>query len=68
MDIEITKQPKPAIERHHLFPKNYLKKQGIIEIRDTNQIATFALAEWSDNIKISDLSPVEYFPLKRGWG
>lgn len=53
---------KSAIERHHLFPKNYLKKLGITEIRDTNQIANYALVEWSDNIDISDLSPTEYFP------
>lgn len=53
---------KSAIERHHLFPKNYLKKLGITEIRDTNQIANYALVEWSDNIDISDLSPAEYFP------
>ena len=53
---------KSAIERHHLFPKNYLKKMGITEIGDTNQIANYALVEWSDNIDISDLSPAEYFP------
>ncbi len=56
------KATKSAIERHHLFPKNYLKKLGITDIRDTNQIANYALVEWSDNIGISDLSPAEYFP------
>lgn len=53
---------KSAIERHHLFPKNYLKIQGITEIRDTNQIANYALVEWVDNIDISDMSPSEYLP------
>jgi len=53
---------KSAIERHHLFPKNYLRKQEITEVRDTNQIANFALVEWADNIDISDVSPAEYFP------
>jgi hypothetical protein len=53
---------KSAIERHHLSPKNYLKNQGITEIRDTNQIANYALVEWADNIDISDMPPSEYLP------
>lgn len=54
------KARKSGTERHHLFPKNYLKTIGITEIRDTNQIANYALVEWSDNIAISDRSPVDY--------
>ncbi len=45
-----------------LCPKNYLKNQGITEIRDTNQIANYALVEWADNIDISDMPPSEYLP------
>jgi hypothetical protein len=56
------KARKSAIERHHLFPKAYLAKLGIKELRDTNQIANYALVEWSDNIDISDRAPAEYFP------
>ncbi|OQA22598.1 MAG: hypothetical protein BWY63_00744 [Chloroflexi bacterium ADurb.Bin360] len=56
-----TKAKKSAIERHHLFPKGYLRKQGITEVRDQNQVANFALVEWSDNIDISDKAPAEYF-------
>jgi len=56
------KPKKSPIERHHLFPNNYLRKLGVTEIRDTNQIANYALVEWSDNIDISDLSPSDYFP------
>ncbi len=51
---------RSAVERHHLFPKGYLKKLGITELRDTNQIANYALVEWGDNLKISDQSPVDY--------
>lgn len=51
---------KSATERHHLFPKAYLQKLGITEVRDTNQVANFALVEWSDNIDISDDSPSVY--------
>lgn len=53
---------KSAIERHHLFPKGYLKEFGITGRRETNQIANYALVEWSDNITISDRSPADYFP------
>lgn len=53
---------KSSLERHHLFPKAWLKRNGITELRETNQIANYALVEWSDNIKISDLSPAEYLP------
>lgn len=53
---------KSAIERHHLFPKAFLKKQGVTDVRDTNQVANFALVEWGDNISISDKPPLEYVP------
>jgi hypothetical protein len=53
---------KSAVERHHLFPKAYLTKQGITGTINTNQIANFALMEWFDNIAVSDTPPAEYFP------
>jgi len=51
-----------AVERHHLFPKGYLSKLGINAIRDTNQIANYALVEWGDNSDISDQAPLDYLP------
>lgn len=54
------REKKSPLEIHHLFPKNYLKKNGITETLDTNQIANYALLEWPDNVDISDLSPKEY--------
>lgn len=57
------KAKKSATERHHLFPKGYLNTLGIAEVRDTNQVANYALVEWDDNIDISDKAPFEYFPL-----
>jgi hypothetical protein len=53
---------RAAVERHHLFPKGFLSKQGITAIRDTNQIANYALVEWGDNTDISDQAPVKYLP------
>lgn len=57
---------KKPLERHHLFPKRYLHKIGTTELRDTNQIANYALVEWDDNIAISDISPNEYWPKYAG--
>ena len=57
----VVKPPK-SIERHHLFPKGHLAKQGILNRRDTNQIANYAYVEWHDNLKISDRAPSEYLP------
>lgn len=56
------KGKKSATERHHLFPKGYLRNLGITEVRETNQVANYALVEWDDNIGISDRSPADYFP------
>lgn len=53
---------KKALERHHLFPKQYLKTLGIEGVRDTNQIANYTLVEWDDNIAISDEAPSKYWP------
>lgn len=57
-----SKANKAALERHHLFPKALLEKRGITELRETNQIANYALVEWWDNIPISDQSPSDYWP------
>ena len=53
---------RAAVERHHLFPKGFLSKQGITAIRETNQIANYALIEWGDNTGIADQSPIDYLP------
>jgi hypothetical protein len=54
---------KKGIERHHLFPRNHIRtKLGISDSKQINQIANMALVEWSDNIKISDKAPSEYWP------
>mgnify|MGYP006097010443 FL=1 len=55
-----TKARKSKVEKHHLFPKNYLKSFGLTGTRSTNQIANYAFIEWRDNIKISDAPPSEY--------
>jgi hypothetical protein len=54
---------KVPVERHHLFPRGYLKLQGITGLRDVNQIANLSYVEWPENIEISDRGPSEYWPL-----
>lgn len=57
------KTKKKALERHHLFPRAWLEKQKISDLKQINQIANFALLEWPDNIEIRDAPPYEYLPL-----
>lgn len=57
---QMIRAKKAPLEVHHLFPKNYLRKIGVTETIDTNQIGNYALLEWPDNIDISDLSPRDY--------
>jgi hypothetical protein len=56
------KTMKKALDRHHLFPKAWLIRQNITDLKQINQIANFALLEWPDNIEISDTPPKEYLP------
>lgn len=52
-----------GIEKHHLFPKDYLKtKLGVKSAKKINQVANLALVEWSDNIGISNDPPECYWP------
>lgn len=54
---------RKGIERHHLFPRAYLR--DVLKVKDNrqiNQIANMALVEWNDNIAISDDAPSSYWP------
>ena len=52
---------KSAIERHHLFPRAFLAQQDV-PLPEINQLANYALVEWSDNISLSKTPPSEYWP------
>ena len=56
------KTKKKALERHHLFPRAWLQKQGEQDLKVINQMANYALLEWPDNIDISDDPPADYVP------
>lgn len=45
---------------HHVYPRNYLKRQGLSRGR-YNQIANFVLAQSEINIAIGDKAPDQYF-------
>ena len=58
---------KKRLERHHIFPRNYLiSKYGFDKNKDKakiNQIANLTFLEFEDNIEISDANPSEYFAM-----
>lgn len=59
----MVKSSKKSVDIHHIFPKNYLIKNGITDKTDYNQQANKIYIEYKDNIKISDKSPAEYWSL-----
>lgn len=51
---------KSSIDKHHIFPKNYLTQIGYDNDRDRNQIANFTYLDYNTNIDIGDKEPAEY--------
>ncbi|XKH52087.1 DUF262 domain-containing protein [Citricoccus nitrophenolicus] len=61
--IDPARRPVKGVEKHHLFPKAYLKAHlHMTTTRQINQVANQAVVEWSDNIDISDEAPSSYWP------
>lgn len=56
------KTVKKPLEKHHLFPRAWLERNGVTDLKQINQIANFALIEWPENIDIRDSHPSEYVP------
>jgi hypothetical protein len=46
---------------HHIFPKDYLQKNGYPDRGDYNQVANYVLTETAINIKIGNKAPHAYF-------
>ena len=53
---------RKSLEKHHLFPKAYLKSQGYSDSK-INQMANYALIDWKDNMNILDDNPASYYPI-----
>ena len=51
---------KNSIDKHHIFPKNYLSQIGFTNDRDRNQAANFTYLDYVTNIDILDNAPEEY--------
>jgi len=51
---------KNAVDKHHIFPKNYLAQIGYTTDRDRNQAANFTYLDYVTNIDISDDAPEIY--------
>ncbi len=51
-----------SLEKHHLFPKAYLKSLGYNDVM-INQMANYAYIDWKDNMEILDENPANYYPL-----
>ena len=53
---------RKSLEKHHLFPKAYLKSQGYSDAK-INQMANYAFIDWKDNMDILDDAPSVYYPV-----
>lgn len=53
---------RKSLEKHHLFPKAYLKSQGYPDSK-INQMANYAFIDWKDNMEILDDAPSVYYPV-----
>jgi hypothetical protein len=51
---------KNSIDKHHIFPKNYLTSLGFTSDRDRNQLANYTYLDYVTNIDISDEPPHVY--------
>jgi len=55
------KKRKKDLEKHHIFPRNYLAQKFRLDRKQINQVANFTYLEFEDNIEISDQPPKGYF-------
>ena len=53
---------RKSLEKHHLFPKAYMKAQGYTDAK-INQMANYAFIDWKDNMDILDDAPSVYYPI-----
>lgn len=57
-----TNGKRKSLEKHHLFPKAYLKSLGKPDTK-INQMANYAFIDWKDNMEILDEAPSVYYPI-----
>ena len=59
-DITVRDLIEVKSDVHHLFPRDYLKKHGVLR-REYNQIANYAVTQSEINIAIGNSEPGKYF-------
>ncbi len=52
---------KKSLDKHHLFPRKYLKEKLNFDQKARNQAANMTYLEFHDNIKIGGADPDKYF-------
>ena len=50
------------LEKHHIYPKDYLISKFKLTKRMVNQAANFTYLEYEDNVDVSNEAPSDYFP------
>ena len=60
-----TSGDKSAIDKHHIYPKDYLPSVGYSDDRDRNQIANYTYLDYQTNITISNNAPHDYVQVFR---
>ena len=59
--LDPSTKPPRAVERHHLFPKNYLASIEITDLKQVNSIANMAYLDWLENSDIGSDAPSHYW-------
>jgi len=59
--IKVTDLVTIAGDVHHIFPRNYLKNNGVTSKTKYNQVANYIYLDTQINIAISDDAPNSYF-------
>ena len=60
LDPEI--QAPRGVERHHLFPRQYLASIGISDTKAVNAIGNMTFLDWPENAKVGAQAPSAYWP------
>ncbi|MDD7362726.1 MAG: DUF262 domain-containing protein [Peptoniphilus sp.] len=58
--IEVKSLVEERGDIHHVFPKNYLKRYGITNKNDYNQVANYVYTQSEINVRIGDKAPHNY--------
>ncbi|MFW6690649.1 GmrSD restriction endonuclease domain-containing protein [Streptomyces sp. MAR4 CNX-425] len=58
-DVTGSDEAPRSVERHHLFPKAFLRAQGVTHSRQVNAIANMAFMDWPENTRGAADGPLD---------